>query len=249
MRRLLLLTLLLLPGCVSVSTKTQTTSAPPSRPPAASQSTAVRWMRHSAEYRAICAQTYRAALAAAKVKSAGKPARTWAVSVDADETLIDNSQYAKEREAKGETYTEQTWKEWVKRVERTAVPGARTFLSGIREMGGLIAVVSNTLEPSCSDLAANLDALSLPYDVLMCKSEGAPGRKEGRWRSITSGTARPGVGPAEILIWVGDSIGDFPDQDQRLRLEPEAKLNSFGESYFALPNPVYGSWEEKPEEQ
>ena len=62
---------------------------PPRRPVVPTDE--LHWLRDSAEYRAITIQTYRAALEAAAEASAGRPAGSWAISVDADETIIDNS--------------------------------------------------------------------------------------------------------------------------------------------------------------
>ncbi len=231
-------------------------SAPPARTAASAtaapgaaalaRSHALRWVRGSAEYRAVAVETYRAALAAVERASAGRPAGSWAVSVDADETIIDNSQYEVELEEKGETVTDATWRAWVKRRERPAVPGAAAFLEGVRRLGGRVAVVSNTSESLRGDLAANLDSLGLPYDVLLCRPDGGDERKESRWKAVADGTARPGLGPLEILVWVGDNIQDFPGQGQELRRRPESAYAEFGVRWFVIPNPIYGSWEKSP---
>ena len=203
----------------------------------------LHWVRSSAEYRALTIQTYRAALEAAAEASAGRPAGSWAVSVDADETIIDNSGYEAELQRKGETHSNGAWRDWVKRRERTATPGAAEFLAGVQKLGGKVAVVTNTQQSLCADVAANLDALKLPYDLLVCRPDDAGDRKEPRWKVVTDGTARPDLGPLEILIWVGDNIQDFPEQSQALREKPESAFGDFGVRFFALPNPVYGTWE------
>ena len=52
-----------------------------------------------------------------------------------------------------------------------------------------------------------------------------------------------GVVPAiNVLIWVGDNIQDFP----MLTQANPGDLSSFGTHYFALPNPMYGSWQKVP---
>jgi len=204
---------------------------------------ALHWLRDSAEYRAITTQTYRAALEAAAKASAGRPAGSWAVSVDADETIIDNSTYELELLRQGLVHTDAAWKAWVKRGERTAVPGAAMFLAGVQKLGGRVAVVTNTVQSLCPAVAANLNAISLPYDLLVCRAEDGEDRKEGRWKSVADGTARPDLGQLEILVWVGDNIQDFPGQSQALRSQPESAFGDFGVRFFALPNPVYGTWE------
>ena len=206
----------------------------------------LHWLRNSAEYRAITIQTYRLALEAATEASAGRPAGSWGISVDADETILDNSTYEVELQRQGLVHTDAAWKAWVKRGERLAVPGAAAFLTGVQKLGGRVAVVTNTVQSLCPDVASNLRALSLPHDLLVCRAEDGEDRKESRWKSVADGTARPDLGPAEILVWVGDNIQDFPDQSQALRSQPESAFSDFGVRFFALPNPIYGTWEKNP---
>lgn len=206
----------------------------------------LHWLRSSAEYRAIVLQTFRAALRAAEEASAGRPAWSWAVCVDADETILDNSGYELELQRQGRVHTDEAWVAWVKRRERPAVPGAAAFLEGVRGLGGRVAVVTNTQQSLCADVAANLRALGLVHDVLVCRPDDADERKEGRFESVADGTADPGVGPVEVLVWVGDNIQDFPGHSQALRDEEEPAFGEFGVRFFALPNPIYGTWEKNP---
>ena len=247
MRRLVFLLPLFLLGC-SAGTPAPGTEPSLATRAIAAQSDDLHWVRSSAEYRAVTIQTYRWALEAARKASAGRPLGSWAVSVDADETIIDNSGYEKELQEKGLRVTDETWGEFVKRRARPAVPGAAAFLTGVRELGGRVAVVTNTAQSLCGEVAANLEALGLPYDYLLCRPDDGDGEKEGRWKSIADGTARKGLGPAEVLVWVGDNVGDFPDLTQEIRREGEPAFAGFGVRYFALPNPVYGSWERNPAE-
>ncbi len=231
-------------ACVSTAPASRTSAAGASetRPPHV-PTDELHWLRASAEYRAITIQTFRAALAAAEKLSAGKAAGSWGVSVDADETIIDNSGYEVELQRKGLVHTDPAWVEWVRRRGRPAVPGAAAFLSGVQKLGGRVAVVTNTAQSLCADVAANLDSVALPHDILVCRPDDAGDRKESRWESIANGTARPDLGRVEILVWVGDNIQDFPGQSQSLRDEPEAAFEDFGVRFFALPNPIYGTWE------
>jgi 5'-nucleotidase (lipoprotein e(P4) family) len=251
MRRLLapLSAVLLLPfafaACAPVTPAPRTVAGASAEAPGV-PTDELHWLRGSAEYRAVTIQTFRAALEAAEEASAGRPAGSWAVSVDADETIIDNSGYELELQRKGLSHTDAAWKAWVRRGERTAVPGAAMFLAGVRKLGGRVAVVTNTVQSLCTDVASNLRSLSLPYDVLVCRPDDGADRKEGRWKSVAAGTERPDLGPLEILVWVGDNIQDFPDQSQALRDKGEAAFSDFGVRFFALPNPIYGTWEKNP---
>jgi len=46
-----------------------------------------------------------------------------------------------------------------------------------------------------------------------------------------------------VVMFVGDNIQDFPLLTQEVRREPDAAFAKFGDSFFVLPNPMYGSWE------
>jgi 5'-nucleotidase (lipoprotein e(P4) family) len=205
-------------------------------------------VRSSAEYRALTIMIYRQALAAVTRSAADRPAGSWAVALDADDTVIDNTGFAREQELTGRKYEPEQWAEWVKRRARPPVPGAVAFLRAVHATGGKIAIVTNTVQELCDDTAANLQADDLVFDVMLCRSDPREVRKESRWRRIAEGSAKPGLGPVEIVAWVGDNITDFPDLSQALRLQPEAAYAAFGERYFVLPNPVYGSWESNPQE-
>lgn len=205
---------------------------------------ALHWTRTSAEMRADYVQTYRDAGAALEELAAGREPGTWAVALDADETVIDNSLYQKERAAEGLCYTSESWAEWVQRREAPPLPGAVAFLERVRELGGTIAIVTNRRQPLCADTEANFEAYDIPYDVILCRREDA--RKEARWRSIEEGSSPLGPPGREILLWLGDNITDFPGQDQDLRLAPPEALDAFGRRWFVLPNPMYGSWEDNP---
>ena len=239
--------LLLLLGLVAGCTGT----APAPRTPEAALPpftiAAVQWQRVAAEYPALTRQVFRQATAAIERAAAGREPRTWAVSFDADETIIDNSRYALERAQGGEPfYTLESWLAWVQRREATAVAGAAEFVARVRELGGIVAVVTNRGEDQCADTAANLDALGLRHDVILCRPAGPDGSKQPRWDALAGGTAAPGLGPVEILLWLGDNVGDFPGLDQGLRRAPAEAFADFGERFFVLPNPVYGSWERLP---
>ena len=73
--------------------------------------------------------------------------------------------------------------------------------------------------------------------------EGYAGGIAVQAAAIEAGTALPGAAPVKLLVWVGDNIQDFPDQSQSLRERDEAAFADFGVRFFALPNPVYGTWE------
>lgn len=231
-------TLLLLP----LLTACASAPAPQSPPPSVeARSTAVEWVSGSAEYRAIFHQTYRLAGERLEGLVDGREAGTWAVALDADETVISNAPYEQMLEDRGVSHTDALWAEWVGKQAAPALPGAVSFLERVEELGGRIAIVTNRDEVLCPDTEANLDALGVPYDVVLCKPPGE-GEKEPRWDSVEDGTAAPDLPPLEIVLWLGDNIQDFPGLDQDLRGAPLEAYEDFGSRFFVLPNPMYGSW-------
>jgi len=241
MRRAGLILVFLLAGCAG--RRPQPTVAPLAPPSAAG---AIHWVRTSAEYRAACVQAYRTAARAVAEAAAARATGRWAVVLDADETVISNVQYQRERAALGLGYSDESWNAWVRRREATAIPGAKDFLETVHRLGGVIAIVTNRAQVVCAETRANLEALGLPCDVLLCKPEGANGDKNPRFARLARGAATPDIPPLDVVAYVGDNIRDFPDLDQSLRLRPEADLADFGARFFVLPNPLYGSWERNP---
>jgi 5'-nucleotidase (lipoprotein e(P4) family) len=225
-------------------------SAPAHRPgsgPAAAP-LALHWVRDSAEYRAATVQAYRMATRRIDVVGASMPPGTWAVSLDADETVLDNSQYQKERAAAGLAFTPESWREWVSRKSAPAIPGAKAFLRRVKELKGTIFIVTNRRQAECADTEANFQALELPYDAILCRPDDGPGEKEPRYDSIAAGTAVPGLRPLEVVLWVGDNIMDFPQLRQEMRKAGETAFMGFGGRFIIIPNPMYGSWESNPAE-
>jgi 5'-nucleotidase (lipoprotein e(P4) family) len=205
-------------------------------------------MNASAEYRAAAAAAFAEATRAVEARAAGRPAGSWAVIVDADETVLSNVAYLRGLERRGDEDSDEAWTQWVKRRAAVPLPGALAFLGRVRELGGRIAVVTNREHGECEDTIANLREKAVPFDVVLCKPEDGSGDKNPRFESVARGTAAPGLPPAEVLVWVGDNIRDFPGLGQDLRSAPEAALLDFGRRFFIVPNPAYGSWEENTEE-
>ena len=243
-RSSLLLLLLLLPGCRTAAPAGPATGTAP----AATLPKEIHWFRTAAEYRADTLQTYH--LAAERLEEIARDLQpgTWAVSLDADETILNNSQYQKELAARGARYERTTWNAWVRREEAPAIPGAAGFLATIRELGGKIAIVTNRDEEVCDATRSNLRKVGLIYDVVLCQPKGANSEKEPRWEMVTKGTASPDLPPLQIVLWLGDNIQDFPGLDQTLRTKPDEAFADFGARYFVIPNPMYGSWERNPQE-
>jgi len=197
----------------------------------------IKWVRDSREYVELTRQVYD--LAAAAVRAAAAEQRgAWAVVMDLDETVLDNSVYELERAAYAAPFDTASWNAWVRRGEAGAVPGAADFIAAVRGAGGRIAFVSGREASTVDATRRNLAALGLTRDGdLLCLRDPAGARtKRVRRAEIRSGSGNCAWNaPVPILVYVGDAMGDFPQPDE----EPGA----FGQRFFILPNPMYGDWE------
>jgi 5'-nucleotidase (lipoprotein e(P4) family) len=219
--------------------------APPPDAPVASAASAsaehleIRWVRQSAEYEAAVRQTYRMAEDHVERAAAGRAAGTWAVVLDADETVISNLAYQIERA--GRPHDEDAWIAWVKRREATALPGAAAFLARVRALGGRIAIVTNRREAVCDDTKAVFEARGLAYDLMLCRT--GPSDKNPRFEAVQSGLLPSTLPPLAVVAFVGDNITDFPKLSQAIQGAGDEAFNEFGSRFFVIPNPMYGSWQ------
>jgi 5'-nucleotidase (lipoprotein e(P4) family) len=203
----------------------------------------IHWVRDSAEYRACAIQAFAWASRLAEEGAKNETSGTWAVVVDADETVLDNSQFQKEVGSEG--FTPAKWDAWVRREEAVAIPGAIAFLNRVHELGGVVAVVTNRKATEQSHTESNFHKAGIPYDLMLCQTNDH--MKDARFEAVQKGTAAPGVGPLKVLVFCGDNIQDFPNQRQEIRFQPEAAMSDWGKKYIAIPNPMYGTWVNNPE--
>lgn len=273
MRRLLLATSVLLPLCACKRTEAPVAPAPAATvvataPVAATAASAhdnlnaVAWVQTSVEYRALSEQTYRAAAdhldKALKEKhwdalvpeergnaAAGlKPA----VVMDVDETVLDNSPYQARLIRDGADYDEVTWAQWVAEKKAKPLPGVVDFAKAAKAKGVTLLYISNRAEHLKDATLANLKAVGLPVAddsvflglgtfVKDCEQNGS----EKNCRRKLAGQKY------RVLMQFGDQIGDFMQvevntREGRDRLYDEYN-DWFGERWWMLPNPTYGSWE------
>ena len=247
-RALVLLLSFAVAGCRSAQPlPPQTPASPPARPAntaaAAALPDSIRWVQTAAEYAASLEQVYRVATAAVEQAARGRAPGSWAVVLDADETVISNAVYQAERARAGLPYSADSWNAWVKRREATPLPGAHAFLSRVRALGGRIAIVTNRLAAECPDTEAVFATHALVYDVMLCRPAGAASDKNPRFRDVAEGRTAASRSPLAVVAFVGDNILDFPDMSQAARAQGPSAFAEFGVRLFLVPNPMYGSWQ------
>lgn len=256
---LLLLAALALTGCRTTQ-MTAPTDALTLPYPGGENLHATLWTQTATEYHALALQTYATATAAldaaladsswsadvAQLQAGGFEALPPAVILDVDETVLDNAAYQARLIRDGGAYSSDTWKAWVDEEAATAVPGALAFTRAADSLGVAVIYVTNRRADEEEATRRNLDALGFPladdFDAIIARGETPefePSDKGPR-RAVVAERFR-------IVQQIGDNLGDFiSDVDT----SPEARLalvepyeGWWGERWFVLPNPQYGSWE------
>jgi len=226
------------------------------------------WMQTSAEYQALCHQTFNAALNEVKqaVRSAkvrgGRPVgsgkKPLAVVADLDETILDNARFQSEMDTavsfncKDRGYSPERWKQWEKENadEVGLVPGAGSFISEVEKLKVVMVYLSNRLEEqkestirALAHNGVNTQGLWEGTERLLLKRETS--NKQDRIRLTEE--------KYQVVAYLGDNLADFPGATEETkdvakllaaRLQKmESAATLWGTRWFMLPNPVYGDWE------
>ena len=205
----------------------------------------VRWYRGSAEARGIYLQTYRAAGERLRqMRREAERAAPWAVVMDADETVLDNSLYEQRIAQEGRSFSEESFLAWIREEAATALPGAVEFTQLVHELGGRVVIVTNRAEEVCPETRENLRKVGVAFEAVLCQTETSD--KNPRFQRVRSGQL-PGLPALEPVMFFGDNIQDFPGltQARQRTAAPEAYAH-FGLDWWLLPNPMYGSWTGNP---
>jgi len=223
---------------------------------------AVLWVQRAAEYEAVTQTVYRAA---ADQLDAALKQPNWdalvpgergnaatglppAVVMDVDETVLDNSPYQARLVHDGASYDEATWDLWVAEKKAKPVPGVVDFAKAAAAKGVTILYISNRAVHLKDATIANLRAEGLPVKddsvflglgtfVEGCEQNGS----EKLCRRKLAGQKY------RVLMQFGDQLGDFAEIVSNTPKDRDALYAEyadwFGERWYMLPNPTYGSWE------
>lgn len=228
---------------------------------------AVKWYRNSAEKNALYNQAYGVGTSYVDnwVKQNKPKARTWGVVLDIDETTLDNSWYFREcGELAGD---ESDFSHYVANPQKsTALPGVKSFVAKVHSLGGYVTMVSNR-DGSFQDetgnvmntTMANLKAEGIYFDQILLanrRDSKTPSDKNPRFNAAINGAYDESqmvwsnkLPPHKVIAFFGDNIQDFPmlKQPKMDKLDINDKTyHIFGNGYFIMPNPMYGSWEINP---
>ncbi len=170
-----------------------------------------------------------------------------AVVLDVDETAIQNLGYQYDRDVRGVGFDEPSWAQW----EQTgaehleAMPGAVEAIRAIRNSGVTVVFSSNRLARYASYNERALNDLGLgPVEfqrTLWLQDPALGGARKDQRRALISRSHC-------VIAMAGDQLGDFSDlfrissvRERRNAASASPFFGLWGNGWFILPNPVYGS--------
>jgi len=217
----------------------------------------VLWIQTAAEYRVLAETTYAQARAALD-KALADPSWTAeltqsgvydslppAVIMDLDETVLDNSKLLGQLVLTGAPSSSGLWRDWVRRAEAGAVPGAVSFVRYAESKRVTVFYVSNrdaeVEEPTRRNLKTLGVTLPKAVDTVLLADE------QPKWSGDKTSRRAHVARDYRVLLMLGDDLNDFvsganagPEERRSLA---RRHTQMWGERWFLLPNPVYGSWE------
>lgn len=224
---------------------------------------AIKWYRVSAETKALYRQTFFIGTKYVEhiVHTQHLKPKTWGVVLDIDETVLDNSMYF--QKYMNCLMNENTFEAHVTIPGKsTALPGAKAFTQKVHNLGGYVSLVTNR-DGTFSDETGNaLDSTiqTLKYEhvyfdqMIMANYQDT---KNGSDKNPRFEAVKTGKYDKKLMVWsntlpahkviayFGDNIQDFPILKQKQLIETSGDsedFDQFGNGYFILPNPMYGSW-------
>jgi 5'-nucleotidase (lipoprotein e(P4) family) len=167
-----------------------------------------------------------------------------AIIVDVDETVLDNTPYNATLILENRVYEDASWDAWCNMRAAKALPGAVDFAQFAAHNGITMFYVTNRKAHLRDATADNLREQGFPVaddnsNVLPRDDERGWTKDKGSRRSLIDEKYR-------VVMMLGDNLGDFVDgayADNAARARIVAPVQGWwGERWFMLPNPDYGSW-------
>lgn len=211
----------------------------------------VLWVRSSEEYKLCVKQAYKQAEESLKELAKDQEPGTWCVVMDIDDTIFSTVDYTVHLEAAGQPYSDETWEKWSVETMGTVLPGAVEFSKLVKDLGGLLVIITNTKLPIKEATLEKLDYWGYNYDICLFR-EGPYSddrTKVLRNKDILKGTIQyyeeyENVPPLKVIMKVGDSSHDLYDPSVYTYNDV---IDKIGKSLIVIPNPLYGSWEDSPD--
>ena len=200
------------------------------------------WVANSPGWAQEAEAVFAEAAAHVETVASERPAGSWAVALDIDETVLNNVEYQVRLDQSGETYSAQSWHDWTAEKSATLVPGARAFIERVNALGGHVALVTNRADTEQLWTEENLAAVGLtrPDDFRILMTRASPkgvSNKTARYALIPAVLAVQGYPGVEIVAYVGDNTGDKPDAAGDWAFFCIDQGAMYGEPCAAVPGP------------
>ncbi len=200
---------------------------------------ATLYNNYAAEYDALAYQAYNIATdRIIEIKKAFPDRRDFAIVLDIDETVLNNSPYQAKLIHENISY-DSCWNEWCNAALAPSIPGAIRFLDIADSLGFNIFYLSNRKEKYVKEgTIVNMVNLGFPQvseDHFLLRTTDRS--KTSRRELIESNY--------EIAMLVGDNLGDFFEDSTSPaeRSKQVSKIQKeFGNKFIVLPNAMYGNW-------
>ena len=218
------------------------TTTPPTTEPAVELKPGTAWVAAGEGWAEEAEAVYADASAHVLREAASRPAKSWVVVLDLDETVINNVAYQVSREELGESYTPESWYAWTQQEAATLVPGVAAFLDRVNAAGGHVAFVTNRSDREQLATENNLAALGLvrgeDFRVLLTRARpDGESAKDARYRLVPQMLAVQGYPGTEIIAYVGDNIGDKPAEPGAWQFFCIDQGEMYGSPCAAVPGP------------
>lgn len=171
-----------------------------------------------------------------------------AVVLDADETVVLNLGFEADQASRGGAFDAERWSRW----ERTGgdavapVPGAAEAIRAVRALGVAVVFNTNRSAANAAFTESMLNGLGLGparrgSTLFLSGDDPTGSKKDARRAAIASRYC--------VIAMGGDQLGDFSDLfnaiddpvERRRAADRKPVAALWGEGWFVLPNPVYGS--------
>ncbi|MBK8199331.1 MAG: hypothetical protein IPK75_13320 [Acidobacteria bacterium] len=237
MRIAALFTSLLLTACANA----------PALPPADTAETiqlspGVAWVVAAEGWATEAEEVYADAASYVQDLASSRPAKSWAVVLDIDETVLNNVEYQVSRERIAAGFSAESWHAWTQEARATLVPGAAGFIEAVNAAGGHVALVTNRSDTEQLATEINLASVGLlrgeDFRVLLTRAyPTAPGEKDGRFDLVPAMLAAQGFADVEVVAFVGDNVGDKPKAEGDWKFFCIDQGAMYGAPCAAVPGP------------
>lgn len=224
---------LMLPGCKTEQEKTEEQGMMGVQ--------ALMWTQYAAEVEALYLQGYNVASEIVRNYSGDDQGRPPAVSLDIDETVLDNSPFNVHLLRTGASYSEELWKEWCMKNVAAPIPGALEFVQLAEHLGIEVFYVSNRHISLRDATIENLQKHGFPFaDTTHLLLKTSTSSKDLRREKIRQSY--------NLILLGGDNLGDFNGIFDNREADYGKQhvrefAGEFGTRFIVFPNPIYGSWQ------